>query len=166
MEQPPEQPKTKKQRTPAQQEATAKMLQSLAEKRRADWEQKKTKILAEHGSKIKEMVEEPKEPEPAPEPVPVEKPKPKPRAKPQPKPEPSVNIEELKAQIREELKREQAPPKDKKPKKRVVVEESSDSEEEVVIVKKKTRANQPPDVSKPKQANPYDVLENLFFRTR
>lgn len=171
MEQPPEQPKqkTKKPRTEAQQQATAKMLQSLAEKRRADWEQKKTKILAEHAPKIKELVKEQEEQEEHPEAPPETKTKGKDSASKagQPKPEvkqdgPSINIEEIKAQIKEELKREKKPPKAKQPKKRVIVEESSESEEEVVIVRKPKQAKKAPE----QPPNPYDVLESLFFRNR
>ena len=175
--------KTKRERTPAQAEATKKMLQALQEKRRADWEKKKKEVIGKYGEKIKQVVaEEPEsedEAEPKAKPMPKPVPKPKPATVPAPAPvaapvtapTPGIDVEALKKQIRDELMSEQSirnKPKSK-PKKKVVVEESdsSSSEEEVVVIrKKKSKQSVVPDhaPSKKKPDNPYAMLESMFFK--
>jgi hypothetical protein len=163
-------PKPTRERTPAQAEATKKMLQALQEKRRADWEKKKNEVINKYGEKIKQVVSE--EPEP-------EKPKLKPAEElapppaPVTAPTPAIDVEALKQQIRDELMSQQssrAKPK-AKPKKKVVVEESdsSSSEEEVVVIrKKKSKASlvpKPVSTKPPRKAdNPYAMLESMFFK--
>jgi hypothetical protein len=164
--------KTKKERSPAQQEATRKMLQGLAERRRESWEAKKTDMISKYGDKIKEIVESEEEPV-----VPTEPVHPKTKHV-QIKPaqhKPTINIEEIKNQIRDELLKEQKSTqlKKKPTKKRVVLEESSESEEEVLIVRKPKPKKAPgcpsymmaPEPSQQVQT-PYQVLEDLFFRRR
>jgi hypothetical protein len=151
----------KKERTPAQTEATRKMLQALQEKRRVEWEKKKVEVLGKYKDKIKEVVDEQK-PEP---------PKATKSAIPVTNQSPAVDVEALKSQLRAEVEEELKQKGYKKPKaKKIVVEESSssESEEEVVIIKKKkeTKKVVPKPVKPSKPANPYEALENMFFRQR
>ena len=148
--------KPKPLRTEAQKAATAKMLQSLQERRRAEWEQKKATVLSKYKDKIKEVVSEPAMEKP------IEKPKPVVEA-----PLPvaaAVDLEALKQQIKAEMMAEQ---KAKKPKRKIVVESDSDSEEEVVITRKKKKASPAPKAAPAKPAaDPLDELKSLFLRHR
>lgn len=160
--------KPKRDRTPAQAEATKKMLQALQEKRRADWENKKKEVIGKYGDKIKQVVSEEPDMKPTKAAIP---------ATPAPVPEapitsaPTIDVEAIKKQIREELMSENSSrnkPKAKPKKKKVVVEESdsSSSEEEVVMIRKKNKAKNVPDLTPAKQKlnNPYAMLESMFFK--
>lgn len=160
---------TKPSRTPAQAEATKKMLQALQEKRRSDWEIKKKEVLSKYGDKIKKVVNE----------EPVTKPTVTPTSDVQPtnkvveplQSSTSVqpDLSTLKNEIRDELLQTLGLHKKaktrSKPKKTVVVEESDDSseEEQVVVIKKPKKKA----VEAPREpVNHYAMLENMFVRQR
>jgi hypothetical protein len=150
--------KAKKERTPAQKEATAKALEALQRKRKENWETKKKELTSAAPQQTKPPIKS--------EAGISEKPAPKIEKVEKPKDEMPEWAKALSSRI-DALADYQKPEKSKK--KKVIIEESSDSEEEVIVRRKKKDKDQspppPPPAPAPAPVAPPDnSLRRMLYR--